>query len=730
MTTPSLSPSTGAAIHQIFDESELSLKLTALGEVESQLDQLTRELTETQAKIPLWDRIVFFSDTPDEARVAALNQTLSETRARRDQLQGEVDETIEAIGERFAPIELWKRLDACARLAHEDLTVGGWFSRKVRRPDALLKELRALSQRIVALYTPDFDAVRMIEALSDEETCRALARPVSDIVFPDERLGYAPITHDDLVALVAGKLLDSGYFQLQAHIKRLDERHQSLNAERRQASDKVTLLDGLNPYHESEAEAQSHTLALKSNLTRQQQEETQEEAHRAMFAALEVYPPLNLHRQVGAVFGALQNLRVIKTNRINANGAVTVVHTVRARALLQAALQNLRRTFVRTFPGVPLPSLASRRAIQRSRQGGAASNSPRHQLLRDFTRSMDRQDGQSIIAQSLVHAASLHSLRTQQQVTNNQIGLLDRAAFWSNSAPELQLRRLKARQRLHQDAFDECWQQLMAAARLAGREQAPLLIRDLTASASLNLRAITTSSSPCRVSHHRDTTLTELGKLHEVFNWGYGLEGNRQTLMAQVAQRLKQGAVPTPTDFAFRRREHAEIVDLIAHRLVGTQFSDEFLRLNDATRAWHEATQDEEDARQKVSFWDWVNVFSETDAERDRAEARSRKNNLRAQITHDSQALNAAFDLALAAYPPAQLFCLIDGVSAAVRAIYAKLMTRTTTDSKGRTRTRTSCELFNKKPAVNAMNRWNQTLINTYGHLPDYHECLVHWVAF
>ena len=132
----------------------------------------------------------------------------------------------------------------------------------------------------------------------------------------------------------------------------------------------------------------------------------------------------------------------------------------------------------------------------------------------------------------------------------------------------------------------------------------------------------------------------------------------------------------------------------------------------------------------QISVWDMLNVFTDTEEEKERDAIMREMKSVDKAVQARSLKVNAMLDEALRQYPPGALYYKLGEVEASVSAIYAKIVTRRYTDSKGRTRTTRTCELFGKGRALGTIQKWNRALVEAYGPLPDAHDCLERWVAF
>ncbi|MDF1664310.1 MAG: hypothetical protein P1V97_21265, partial [Planctomycetota bacterium] len=67
---------------------------------------IRHELRELRGRIPTWDRIVFFSDTPDEAREAVLEQQLNDEQEALNKFYKTMEGRLQSICEDFPPLAI------------------------------------------------------------------------------------------------------------------------------------------------------------------------------------------------------------------------------------------------------------------------------------------------------------------------------------------------------------------------------------------------------------------------------------------------------------------------------------------------------------------------------------------------------------------------------------------------------------------------------------------------
>jgi hypothetical protein len=713
-------------VQAAFAERNLSRRLDALNKSESHTIGLERRLAETSKRIGLWDRLWIFQDSDDQKEAGELEREVGTARRELKELRSSVRADIDAVAAEYPPVEIWQRIDTCEAIARRELQVeGGVLGKKAPKPKRLIAELEALAHRILEIWVPDFDANGLIAVLRDEVRARELALSNEDVTGLDERLGHAPITQDALVGLVAGELLQGGYFSAEEEIERLKELEQRHEEELAQARKAVTTWASLNVITDSEEE-KAAAEAVRKRFDIQAKLAATEAENRLLLASfLDAFPPLRVHRRIGAVLGAIGSLHVEETRHVGADGKGEMRKVVAPRALVLHTIAALRRAFLGAFPGLPMPSLVARDI---DFGGGGVIGSPRNEILRDFTRAMDRREGDVALQQCANHAAMLRGITRTQSRLANEISWLDRAIFWDDSQEQAQTRLVTRRRKFHKDALAQGWGELVEIAATASREQPPLYVRDLSVNCSLHISAIGTTGN-CSVNHHRGEAMELVDTIRRVLGDAYGLKGDRSSFMHHVATSLASPPLKTYEPAVFRARPFHDVVELVAQPLRGSSFLVDYNAFSEVSHAWNAKNQEKAAIKEKISFWDWVNFFSDTPAEERHKEIKHELKQMSTDFQARSSAVNAQFDRALDYYPPARLYYRTHAVGEALSRIYSRWVTRTHTDSKGRTRTTRTCELYGKAAAVKAMQQWNSDLVRSFGTLPDVHDCLERWVS-
>lgn len=676
------------------------LTLDKVQRVESlvrEIEELARERLEVDQRVPLWDRIVFFSDTPDEGRAGEIDLTLEPRRRVLGQLRREIEADFDRVGRDFPPFGIGVAVERCFRVAREQLRVEGFLRRKVAEQDQLRDELAGLADRIVETWVRDFQPTRMFERISDPDRCEEVAGEPEELD-EDVRLGVAPVLNRHLIPLVARRLKAGPFFGEKARLLSLQRERDRLEGQYRDARGSVSLLDRLNPFSDSRAERRRDDIKARLAETEESLRRCFETTRRLLHQALAAYPPLAIYQRVVEVLGVAQMLRVERERNLTPSGEATSREIVAPRALVFASLRRLLETFGEVFPDVPLPLQVT---LELSDGNLGRRRSPREKLIREFHERLDASWAPGVRDQALEHAAMQGRLgRTLKRVRGN-ISLVDRIVFWSESVAKQRTERLEERDAWHREAAEALWSKLLGAARSVGETLAPLAARDLAIRASDELDAVHTEDGQASIPracgvHGRERVLGSLVTMRRSLGEHYGLEGSRAVLLAAVAAQAEV-APPEQEPSPFEPLSYADVVERLAGRLQSTPF-----------RALYETLQ-EPLAGRPPTVWDAVALGDEPEG-------------LSAEVCGELRRIDELVERAFDAYPPARLFYGLGGVILRVESIRA--VSREVQDSDP---LRHACVLEGKGEAQAALRRWCTTLVETFGRLPDYHELLQLW---
>jgi hypothetical protein len=720
--------SLSANIHEAFAQAQISERLQAALQAKEEATQARWAAARAEGRVTTWDKLNVFGTSPEEAALEAAREASLQADLRLGQQERELDEALRGLAERFPPVGLWQKIDHIERLARTTLKAGGVLGKKVRKPEELLEALRGLAEGVLGLYAPGFKLDDALQRLRDGARCRELALPVEGLVRRDDAQGWSPLLQEQLEGVIAGRLLEAGFFQGEAELRALEQEEAARQAEVEEARARVGVWADLNVFSDSPEEQERNARVERAREARERRVMKDEEQQLAMLEAFDAHPPLALHRQVGTIIGVLDKLHTVEESYLKENGDFGVHAVVAPRALLLERIRQLRRAFLKTFPGFPMPNLRPHGSM------GIALGA-RNQLLAEFSEAMERRGGRAQLEECGRQAGALYWLGHQRRRVDRAVGLTSKLMFWSADPAQARAALLERRTRERGEALLSSWGLLLGEAQEVAHALPPLRVRALGVRAALHAQAIGTGGG-CTVNQERHRAVVCFGEVRASMEAAYGLRGDRRSLMSDVSSYL--AAHPSPSEpsaaaqgldpTVFRVRPYDEVVALVAGPLRGSGFHERFERMDATSRQASEAREREAEAEHQVSFWDKLNVFTDTEAERARDAAQGEKERLDAELEQHASEVNRAFDEAMRGYPPAAVYYQLHGVEAALQRIYARWETRTYTDSKGKTRTRRVCKMYGKDLALATISRWIATLVGGFGELPDTHECLDAWI--
>ncbi len=705
-------------------------KLYRLGRAHAARRALQHQLDEVQQRIPLWDRVVFFSDTPDEREARRLKNELERLDAQLHTLREEADTAMAEVAAAWPVYAIAREIDLVTRLIHEHLRVEGVLFKDVTLPQTLFDTLASLAERTANTWVLGFHLEEIIRTLSDEARCRELAHLDLPRLESDPRLGHAPITQQHLLTLLAAHTASGPYFQRLHEAQQQREHLQRLIAQHEDAREAVTFWEKLNVFSDAPSEQLRDDLKRQLPLALDHLRHLNEEAHHVLEASLTAFPPLLILHHASELRGALQTTLKAEERNLNADGAVSTEQLPSSRALVYAALGRLKRGFARAFPGVPLPADVEARA---HREAALQSPSPlaSAHLLDDFTRAMERVGGEDALERCLRRVTLRQRLGDRLQGLRGAISLWDRVNF-DDTEDQRTEAQLHARRQWLDKATHAGWEDLLQTARQAGASIPPLALRDWAVASSLHLQAVHTdkgsTSSPrtCTV-YGRQEVYQALDAIAQLLQQTWDLRGDRQELIAALQRRLQH---PLPQQPPQRPRTWDDTLDLLASRLLGTPFFDDAAQIDRLAPQLHAAQSELTATRGRITFWDKLNVFTDTPDERRRDELEDALNQLNAQLRPHVERLNATLEAALNAWPPAALYFSVGQVHTAVAAIRAVCQSYTVTTGSGnsrRTETRYRCVLYGLGHAFAQQRAWNARYVALFGPQPGYNELLARW---
>jgi hypothetical protein len=710
--------------------------------------RLEAERAVAAQSVSIWERLAFFYTSPDEKRVKELDEALEKARAELEEATRVCDAASKAAWQECAPLEIAHRVESLIAALLAQPVVGRGAGEK-----DFAGELEELGDRVLALWAPGVDTEVLTRTLADD---RARAAIGLSIGAPRAHavLGWEPIDERELTARAAHSLSISGFEATRAAARREAAELQEMTARLEEARAALTLGDRLLPGKSGRQEAVS---VLESAVGKEEAEmliSTETVLH-ALERALGAYPPLGVHVTARAVAGALRAGAARSEYTLDPRtGELAARPAAYLRAFALAAMVELRRAAEAAFPGVP--QLVSGRGGERDardleraaraespspyrRESHAAEDEPpeprAHTSEAAFFAELERWQLRPLVGRALSHATMVGALEGDVAEARRRVGLLERVAFWSDSESEAERDQVVARQAWHRALLEALGLEAQKRITHAASAQPQLGIHALLVDAHRLVQAVHTLGGSSGSPRHcpaigRDEAVAAVDSLNEHLSRHYGPEGTRDHLVDQLAARLQRPDAQLPKQGRILR--HDEMIDALASLLRGTAFPGLVERVRH-TRAQHrELSHASEAAAAQVSFWDKLNVFSDTDAEKQRDQYGGQAQAALGAMQADMAAANALLDEALAWYPPAQAYYALHHTRAWVAAIRAESRRHTTTTRTGNTtttRTYYTCELVGRDAAARSLAQWTLLAMRVFGALPSASDILERWVV-
>jgi hypothetical protein len=708
----------------------LTSKLQRRWELRQSINKLERELGEVDQKIAIWDRLVFFSDTEDEAQKKLLADRVKEQTADWDAVTQELESAFEKIGTNIPPFAIGCALEGCLQSARSGLDVGGLFFKHVEDRGDLEGILESLANRVIELYAPDFDQQSLYEQLTDQSRCESIARDADDGVLQgDDSLGIAPLSMNRLLPLCAERLLESGFFETRARHQELIQDERDLRKQYEEAKEAVPFLDKLNVFTDSDLETERKALKEEYKSVQESRESCYEQNRGQLHKCLSVYPPLDFYQRLLEAAAVTRLLKVGEERTLSMKGEIVAEKITSPRMLLIAALNRLMSKFAETFRGVQLPN----QLVDKTN-----STDHRPDYVRKFFKNLEGSDVPHFCKEALSHACLQGHIDRQIKETAQQISLIDRLVFWSDTKEEAEEDQLQYRNNWNKDWTQVLWNRLLEEAALSATQLGPFSLRDNAIESIESIGNIHTdsgsSSSPMSCSvYGRGEAQKALRSIKRGFEDCYHLQGNRDDLLETVYQLTERGVDPVSAEDEGKRFGQIHYDDLafeLARRLTDSRFNNLYGSVRKLTNKLDKLEIRKDSAESKISLWDCVNIFTTTPDE-------GLRNQLKAEISVvDKEAapllneLNALFNKAIQIYPAALHYFEINAVIIAVNRISASCQSYTVSRGSGdnkTTETRYRCVLNGHGTAKSAMRHWAAAMVKHFGRLPGYHELLEEW---
>ncbi len=713
------------------------------------LEGLRAELARVEQRVSWWDRAVFFHTTADEARQRALRAELGQAEARYAAALGAWRAAVEACSA-YAPIDIVYRVELVIFDVLADRAVG----RDKQGGQVLAATLDAIADRLVATWLPGVDLVELAARVPDDQARRQalIAPPGAAARHPE--LGWAPVTGDELFSRVAHALETCPEFAAaKASLARELHEDDSFRAALEHARSQVTLADKVAPWRR---EREQVVARLESELAREEHEtELAIDVLRlAVVRAFAAHPIAWLHFALVGAAAALRAARPTRELVVDGSGDAEQVASGSGRAVVLACLVEVRRALEYAFPGVPgqvwprgRQTVAASPAPEGPyRVGAVVDAAPTPEEVADAERALFAELDAGQVRVHLTRAVAVATVLgvVERHSARTEVTWLDRLAFWSDTADEIRKDNLDSRAVVHGEGLARHGSAALGEVAAAALTHHPLVgLGQALAYALETTEAIQTAGGRSSSPRHCPTTNKAeaqrwLERLEQTMVRFFAVAGSRGQWVDDICRRIGQATGPIRPPERDELTAYPAVIELAAAQLQSTNF------VALAAHAWQmreqltEATRAREAAAGRVSFWDKVNVFSDTEDERLRDVWQARAREVRGSLGNAESEMNRLLDAALAAHPPLLLYEALLEVGRAVAAIRAQSERRTVThtqrNSKGhvisrRTETYYVCVLYGQSEAEARLRRWADRALEVFGPLPTASDALEAWIT-
>jgi hypothetical protein len=688
--------------------------------------KLERELEEVAQRIPLWDRVVFFSDTEDEALEKELEKKLEKEQAALDFLDNEIEMAFDKISTELPPFafacSLQSRIQSMEAQYRND---PGLFSKK-RDREALESYLEELADKVIALYVADFDEETLFKLLSEKSQCETIARDATDEPLQvHESLGFAPVSMRVLLPLCAQRLLETGFWETVEQHKELIESERALAFQYKELKEAMPVLDKLNIFSDSHAETQVDQLWEETRRLQKNRERCFEQSRNQLHRCLSVYPPLHFCQRLLESAAVTRLLDGEEETNLSESGEVIQHPIVKRRVFLFQSMNRLLSTFSESFGGIKLPD----QLIDRS-----SSFDSKPEYLRSCFAKFDESELPALCTEALQHVCLQGHIERRLRDANQRISLVDRLVFWSDTFEESAEDQLQYRDQWNKDWTEMLWKRLFEKSKSIAQRQGPFQLRDRAIEAMTAVAAISTDSgiSPfskdCSI-YGKDEALQALWRVQSVFEEQYNLSGNLAQLSSELINALQKGAAKLLEEDHYRSYEvlsPRDFIEELTRRLAET----DFLKVHDqANSIYHELYGQDpgaEEDRSEISLWELMKGFSYSmKGEIDPANGGTKAK--RDELTSLLKTLHELYKSAAVVYPAALHYYEFEAVIQRVREVTVECLIIKPEIAGKKPVALYQCELRNHKEALDASKVWAQALDKHLGQVPGYHQLLEQW---
>jgi len=619
-----------------------------------------------------WDRRPSYRGAPAPGRALALRERLGAEAPLLAAERAGFDAGLRGVWTECPPLEIAHRVELIIARALADETI----ARGSMDDASVAAELAALSARVLAIWAPGVDlralATRLYDASErDDVLARAPGAP-----HEHDTLGWSPVDGDELYALAARVIETS-----------------------------------------------------MASLGRRFAPELDEEAAYAVEVAVRAHPAIAIHVAARTACGVLACWTSPGEPTIHrVAGDLVWQSAAYVRALFLASLVELRRAVATAFPG--FPELAGHRSETATRalraatlgQGvyrvpappseepATAARPPTEE--EELFAELERSGLRGTLARALPHATLVATIDALRAATETGGSVLDRVGAQSagSAGPDGE----QERRRLHLVGLHSVGRDGTEQVRRAGASRPALGLHDLVVQVHA---AIAATSAPGGQASGVAPALAAFDAALAHFTRHYGTSGAHADLVRDVQAAFVAAVAPPPPDAP--RLSRPQVVALYASALRATPFAALAARVEESRRERERATLAKSLADSRITTWDRLDVFGESDAERtSRVGGEQLREATRAMVADHAQMV-ALFADTLALHPPTDAYhALLRARDRFAAAHVFGSSSHATTDTAA-----ARCE------AAAALTAWTRGVLRVFGPMPSASELLVRFVA-
>lgn len=605
-------------------------------------------------------------DAAASGRRPDAHRRLAAIDGRRHALSEGLGRAFVEVATECPPFEIVTRVEALADLALRETSTG---LAPGGAADALAEELDALAWRVAELWAPGYDPDAVAAAFADRSIW-SRAQPDLGPPTEDERLGWAPVGLGEVLARAATSAAGHAFVALCASATQEAAEADAVAARLEEARGEVSSLAAMVGRG---MEDRRRVDVLTHRLTQERHEAKAafEAAWHAALRAAEVTPPLAIHGALRAAAAILQVAGEVSAPVVGPDGSVRLATSPCGRALVLAALADVRAACDRAFPGLGIlagggpGALRVFAAAERSQgpyrgqpapeaavePGGAAAHE------RALVSILDGPGAPAEIARALGHGTALAALAPRSQ----RPGVAERLMARSTAAGDATSLRA-ARVSWHRGALVDRRRALVIG---CARAELPLtVLHEALLQVHLALaqvRVITLSYGPivehAAGLHGQTEAIAAVDRLAAASAAVFGLPPAAWAVAEAVAARLRGGP---PSGAA---------IDTLADELRATSFQHGVDALSRLAREEQEARRGRGEAMQAVTWLDKLNVFVTSDSEKEVDEAHAAVNRAELEVRQAMAGVRDLFFRAVERHPALALHVAIDDLRGAVLAL-------------------------------------------------------------